>query len=48
MTARMIPGLRKYVQNHFITVPGLEYEGDSFVEMWYDDVQAFQKSSKMS
>ena len=44
MAARMIPGLRKYVQNHFITIPGREYKGDGFVEMWYDDVQAFKKS----
>ena len=44
MAARMIPGLRKYVQNHFIAIPGREYEGDGFVEMWYDDVHAFEKS----
>jgi len=44
MAGRMIPGLRKYVQNHFISIPGREYEGDGIVEMWYDDVEAFQKS----
>jgi uncharacterized protein (TIGR02118 family) len=44
LAANMIPGLRKYVQNHFITVPGREYEGDGIVEMWYDDVEAFEKS----
>ena len=44
LAARMMPGLRKYVQNHFIMVPGQEYEGDGIVEMWYDDVAAFQKS----
>ena len=44
MAARMMPGLRKYVQNHFMPVPGLEYEGDGIVEMWYDDIEAFQKS----
>ncbi len=44
MAARMIPGLRKYVQNHFIPIPGREYEGDGIVEMWYDDVEAFEKS----
>ena len=44
MAASMIPGLRKYVQNHFISVPGREYVGDGIVEMWYDDVEAFQKS----
>lgn len=44
MAAGMIPGLRKYVQNHFIAVPGREYIGDGFVEMWYDNVKAFEKS----
>lgn len=44
LAAKMIPGLRKYVQNHFITVPGYEYKGDGLVEMWYDDVEAFKKS----
>ena len=45
MAAKMIPGLRRYVQNHFITVPGREYAGDGIVEMWYDDMEAFQKST---
>lgn len=44
LAAKLIPGVRKYVQNHFIVVPGQEYEGDGIVEMWYDDVEAFQKS----
>ena len=44
LAARLIPGLKRYVQNHFITVPGMEYQGDGIVEMWYDDVEAFQKS----
>jgi hypothetical protein len=34
----------KYVQNHFVTVPGREFEGDGIVEMWYDDVASFEKS----
>lgn len=46
LAARLIPGLRRYVQNHFIEVPGMEYEGDGIVEMWYDDVEAFQNSMK--
>jgi uncharacterized protein (TIGR02118 family) len=44
LAARLIPYVRKYVQNHFIDVPGLEYEGDGIVEMWYDDVTSWQKS----
>ena len=42
--ARRIPGVRKYVQNHFIEVPGQEYQGDGIVEMWYDSVESWQQS----
>jgi uncharacterized protein (TIGR02118 family) len=44
LAAKMIPGLRRYVQNHFISVPGKEYEGDGIVEMWYDSLEAQRKS----
>lgn len=44
LAARLIPGMRRYVQNHFVDVPGLEYEGDGIVEIWYDDLDAYQKS----
>ena len=46
LAARMIPGIRKYVQNHMVNVPGMEFEADGIVEMWYDDVESFQKSMK--
>jgi uncharacterized protein (TIGR02118 family) len=44
LAAKMIPGLRRYVQNHFVDVPGIEYDGDGVVEMWYDDIDAYLKS----
>jgi uncharacterized protein (TIGR02118 family) len=44
LATRLIPNVKKYVQNHFIEVPGQTYEGDGIVEMWYDDVEAWQKS----
>ncbi len=44
MAAGMFPGLRKYVQNHFISIPGQEHKGDGIVEMWWDDIETFQKS----
>jgi uncharacterized protein (TIGR02118 family) len=44
LAARMIPGLRRYVQNHLVDIPGMEYEGDGIVEMWYDDIDAYLKS----
>jgi uncharacterized protein (TIGR02118 family) len=46
LAARLIPGIRRYVQNHFIEVPGLEYEGDGIVEMWYDSVEDWRESMK--
>lgn len=46
LAARLIPGVRRYVQNHVVEIPGMEYEGDGVVEMWYDDVEAWQKSMK--
>jgi uncharacterized protein (TIGR02118 family) len=44
LAARLIPNVKKYVQNHFIDVPGQTYEGDGIVEMWYDNLEAWQKS----
>ena len=46
LAAQMIPGVRRYVQNHLVDIPGMEYEGDGVVEMWYDDVETWQKSMK--
>ena len=45
LAAKMFPGLRKYVQNHFVEIPGREYEGDGIVEMWWDDIEAFRHFS---
>ena len=44
LAARLIPNVRKYVQNHFLEIPGQEMEGDGIVEMWYDDVKSWQES----
>ena len=44
LAAKLIPGVRKYVQNHFVEIPGIEYEGDGIVEMWYDNVESFNKA----
>jgi uncharacterized protein (TIGR02118 family) len=45
LVAEHIPRMRKYVQNHFIKVPGYEYEGDGIIEVWYDDIESFRKST---
>jgi uncharacterized protein (TIGR02118 family) len=44
LAARLIPNVRKYVQNHFIEIPGQQMEGDGLVEMWYDDIKSWQES----
>ena len=38
LAGKIIPELRKYTQNHFLKLPGLKYEGDGFVELWFDDL----------
>lgn len=44
LVARSVPTLRKYIQNHFIELPGREYEGDGIIEMWFDSLDVFQKT----
>ena len=43
VAARVIPGLRKYTQNYLVKLPGVNYEGDGIVELWFDDLESFQK-----
>ena len=40
LAARVVPGLRKYVQCH--PVPGFESDIDGIVELWWDSPEAFQ------
>ncbi len=42
LVAKVIPGLRKYVQNHLLNLPGFEFEIDNISEMWWDDVESLQ------
>ena len=43
LAGKIIPGLRKYTQNHFIKLLGLKYEGDGFVEIWFDYLEGVKK-----
>ena len=43
LAARVIPGVRKYVQNHPIIIPGFEFEIDGITEMWWDSIEAYQE-----
>ncbi len=46
LAAKLIPNIKRYVQNHYVKIPGQEFEGDGVVEMWYDSVEAWQESMK--
>jgi uncharacterized protein (TIGR02118 family) len=41
--AKYSPGVRRYVQNHLVPLPGITYEGDGIVELWFDDIEAQKK-----
>jgi uncharacterized protein (TIGR02118 family) len=43
LAAKIIPGLRKYTQNHLVRLHGVTYEGDGFAELWFDDLEAYKK-----
>jgi uncharacterized protein (TIGR02118 family) len=43
--ASRMPGIRKYVQNHAVVSPdGTSPPYDGFAEVWFDDVEALEKS----
>ena len=44
LVAKHIPYLKKYVQNHFVDIPGQDFNGDGIIETWYEDIESFQKS----
>lgn len=48
LVAKHIPNMRKYIQNHFVEIPGHEYQGDGIIETWYDDIESFQKSMEFN
>jgi uncharacterized protein (TIGR02118 family) len=40
LAAKVVPGLRRYVQCH--PLPGFESEIDGIVELWWDNIEAFR------
>ena len=42
LAARLIPGLKRYVQNHLILGEGEEPAFDGVAELWLEDMQALQ------
>jgi len=46
LALKLLPGARRYVQNHPVKMPGVEYEADGIAEIWFDDLDAFQRFMK--
>ena len=49
--AHAVPGVRRYVQSHILAertrpdIPTTEVEIDGIAELWYDDLEAFERAS---
>jgi len=43
LVARLIPFAKRYVQNHPIEWPGLNYDADGIVEIWFDSEDHVRK-----
>ena len=41
LAAKYMTEVRRYVQNHVIEMPGMEFNADGIVEMWYDDIDSY-------
>ena len=47
LVAKTIPGLKRYVQNHVIKLPGgREPFFDGVAELWYENMESWQKSAE--
>lgn len=49
--AHAVPGIRRYVQSHITgtrtrpDIPETEVEVDGIAELWYDDMESFQRAA---
>jgi uncharacterized protein (TIGR02118 family) len=48
LIAKVFPGVQRYVQNHALKLPGRsgEPQFDGVVEMWFEDMAAWEKASE--
>lgn len=47
LVAKTIPGVKRYVQNHVIKLPGgREPSFDGVAELWYENMESWQKSAE--
>lgn len=42
LVAKIVPGLKRYVQCHPLEVPGIEHEFDGIAELWWDDIESYR------
>ena len=42
LAMRSIPGLRRYVHNRPVEIPGVESDVDGIAELWFDDLAALE------
>ena len=42
LAAKLLPGLKKYVQNHPVNLPGGRPPFDGVAELWFDDQKSWQ------
>jgi len=49
--AHAVPGIRRYVQTHIIStrsrpdIPDTDIEIDGIAELWYDDMESFERAA---
>ncbi|MFW6103300.1 MAG: EthD family reductase [Chloroflexota bacterium] len=43
LAVEYIPGMLHYAQNHPVISPGLEDDADGLVEMWFEDMDAYEE-----
>jgi len=46
LVMKCIPGMRRYVQNHVLKIPGSESHFDGVLEIWYDDMESYKASTE--
>ena len=46
LAAKIIPGVKKYIQSHPVDVPGFQSDVARIAEMWWDSVESFQAYQK--
>ena len=42
LVVKVVPGLRKYVQNHTARLPSVKCDIDGIAEIWFDNLEACQ------